>query len=74
MATCITVHIPENLVDQLDDMAVLLKRSRAYLVEKSIEMNLYEHADYSVALERLRDKDDNIISSQDMKTLLDISD
>ena len=74
MATCITVCIPDNLVDHLDDLAVLLKRSMAYLVKKSIEMYLSEYADYFIALERLRDMNDNIISSQEMKKLLDISD
>ncbi|MDO9033936.1 MAG: hypothetical protein Q7U51_01860 [Methanoregula sp.] len=55
-------------------MAVSLERSRAYLVKKAMEMYLSEYADYRIALERLRDKDENIISSQEMKNLLGISD
>ncbi len=74
MATSITVRVPDNLVDQLDELAVSLERSRAYLVKKAMELYLSEYADYLIALERLRDKDDDIISSQEMKKLLDISD
>jgi predicted DNA-binding protein len=74
MATSITVRLPDNLVDQLDELAVSLERSRAYLVKKAMELYLSEYADYLFALERLRDKDDDIISSQEMKKLLDISD
>jgi predicted DNA-binding protein len=74
MATSITVRVPDNLVDQLDKLAVSLERSRAYLVKKAMEMYLSEYADYLIALERLRDKDDDIISSQEMKNLLGISD
>jgi predicted DNA-binding protein len=74
MATSITVRVPDNLVDQLDELAVSLERSRAYLVKKAMEMYLSEYADYLIALERLRDKDDDILSSQEMKTLLGISD
>ncbi|MEI7434984.1 MAG: ribbon-helix-helix protein, CopG family [Methanomicrobiales archaeon] len=74
MTTSITVRLPDNLVDQLDELAVSLERSRAYLVKKAMELYLSEYADYFIALERLRDKDDDIISSQEMKKLLDISD
>ena len=74
MATSITVRVPDNLVDQLDELAVSLERSRAYLVKKAMEMYLSEYADYLIALKRLRDKDDDIISSQEMKNLLGSSD
>jgi predicted DNA-binding protein len=74
MATSITVRVPDNLADQLDELAVSLERSRAYLVKKAMEMYLSEYADYLIALERLRDKDDDIISSQEMKNLLGSSD
>lgn len=74
MATSITVRVPDNLVDQLDELAVSLERSRAYLVKKAMEMYLSEYADYLIAHERLRDKDDDILSSQEMKNLLGISD
>jgi predicted DNA-binding protein len=74
MATSITVRVPDNLVDKLDELAVSLERSRAYLVKKAMELYLSEYADYFIALDRLRDKDDDIISSQEMKKLLDISD
>ena len=74
MATSITVRVPDNLVDQLDELAVSLERSRAYLVKKAMEMYLSEYADYLIALERLRHKDDDLISSQEMKNLLGSSD
>ena len=74
MATSITVRVPDNLVDQLDELVVSLERSRAYLVKNAIEMYLSEYADYLIALERLRDKDDDIISTREMKNLLGSSD
>jgi predicted DNA-binding protein len=74
MTTSITVRIPDNLVDQLDELAVSLERSRAYLVKKAMEMYLSEYADYLIALGRLQDKDDDIISSQELKHLLDSPD
>lgn len=71
MTISITVRVPDNLVDQLDELAVSLERSRAYLVKKAMEMYLSEYADYLIALERLRDKDDDIISAKEMRNLLD---
>ena len=73
MATSITVRVPDTLADQLDELAVSLERSRAYLVKKAMEMYISEYADYLIALERLRDKDDDIISAQEMKNLLGLS-
>lgn len=74
MTTSITVRVPDNLANQIDDLAVSLDRSRAYLVKKAMEMYLVEYADYFIALERLHDKDDAIISSQELKKRLGISD
>jgi predicted DNA-binding protein len=71
MTISITVRVPDDLVDQLDELAVSLERSRAYLVKKAMEMYLSEYADYLIALERLRDKDDDIISAKEMRNLLD---
>ena len=72
MTTSITVRVPDTLVDELDELAISLDRSRAYLVKKAMEMYLSEYADYLIAIDRLRDKDDDIISSQEMKSLLGI--
>jgi len=74
MTTSITVRIPDNLANQIDELAVSLERSRAYLVKKAVEMYLSEYADYLIALERLRDKDDDIISETEMRQSLGISD
>lgn len=74
MATSITVRVPDNLVEQLDELAISLERSRAYLVKKAMEMYLSEYADYLIALERLHDKNEDIISMREMKNLLGISD
>ncbi|GAB6286166.1 MAG: hypothetical protein STSR0009_23670 [Methanoregula sp.] len=74
MTTSITVRVSDNLASQIDNLAISLERSRAYLVKKAMEMYLAEYADYNIALERLHDNNDEIISSQEMKRCLGISD
>ena len=67
MAISITVRVPYTVADQPDELAGTLERSRAYLVKKRRWRCIsFEQADYLIVLERLRDKDDDILSSQEV--------
>ena len=44
------------------------------MIRKAIEEYLREYADYLIALERLNDKDDAIISDAEMRELLGLQD
>ena len=74
MTRSITVRVPDTLAHQIDDLAITLDRSRGYLLRKALEMYISEYADYLIALERKQDRDDDIISSQELRIALDISD
>jgi Predicted DNA-binding protein with an HTH domain len=74
MVKSITVKVPDNLADQIDDLASTLDRSRGYLFRKAMEMYISEYTDYLIALDRKLDSDDDIISSQELRIALDISD
>ncbi len=74
MTTSITVRVPDTLADQIDDLANTLDRSRGYLFRKAMEMYISEYADYFIALDRRQDTDDDIITSQELRIALDISD
>ena len=41
-----------------------MKAYKAYIVKKALEAYLKECSDYLIALERLNDKDDRVISSE----------
>ncbi len=47
-----------------------IERSKMYIIRKVIESYLREYVDYLVATERLNDKDDEIISSDEMRNRL----
>lgn len=70
MSVPITLRLSEEIVNQLDDIANSIDRSKSFLIKKAIEQYLEEYADYQIALDRLNDKDDEIISSKEMKKLL----
>jgi len=70
MSVAISIRLPDKIVNELDDLADSIDRSRTYIIRKAIESYMQEYADYLIALERLRDKDDEIISSDEMREKL----
>ena len=70
MTHAISVRLPEELTDGLERVAKAIDRPKTYLIRKAIEAYLAEHADYQIALDRLRDKSDQIITSTDLKKQL----
>jgi RHH-type rel operon transcriptional repressor/antitoxin RelB len=70
MSTSITVRLPDDIAEGLEALAKALDRPRSYIVKKAMEIYLSEYADYSLALERLQDKDDRVISSGDLRKRL----
>ena len=71
MPKAISLRLPENIHEQLEEIAVDTDRSKSYLIRKAIVRYLDEYADYRIALERLHDKDDEIISSKELRKRLD---
>ena len=67
MSTAMSLRLPENLAKALDALAAGTDRPKSYLVRKAIETYVAEYADYQVALDRLRDKDDRIVSGRELR-------
>ncbi len=70
MAVSLSVRLPENTAKALDELANATERSKTYLIRKALEAYLEEYADYQVALDRLRDKDDPVISAAELRKRL----
>ena len=70
MSVSVSLRLPDEVVSQLDDIATNIDRSKSYLIKKAIEQYLEEYVDYQIALDRLNDKDDEIISSKEMRKRL----
>jgi RHH-type transcriptional regulator, rel operon repressor / antitoxin RelB len=67
-----SVRLPEELIAGLDRLAEATDRSRSYLVKEAIETYLTEYEDYRLAMDRLLDKDDEIISGSELRKRLGI--
>jgi len=66
MSEAVSVRLPEDVAKRLDELARSLDRSKTYIVTKALREYLEEYEDYLIALHRLNDKDDRIISGKEL--------
>ena len=71
-AKLVGVRLPDELLGKLDYVCQETERTRTFVLKKAIEAYLEEYADYQIALDRWNDKDDEIISSKEMRRKLGI--
>lgn len=67
MSSSVSVRLKDRTARALDRLSKQTDRPRTYFIEKALESYLEEYADYQVALDRLRNKDDPVISSAELK-------
>ncbi len=72
MSTSVSVRIPDKLAKELESVARITERSRSFLIQKALESYLVEQADLQIALDRLHDTTDPIISIGEMRKELEI--
>jgi RHH-type rel operon transcriptional repressor/antitoxin RelB len=70
MNTAISVRLPKELSDQLDSIAKETERPRSYIIQKALESYIDDYADLQVALDRLHDKTDPIVTSKELRKSL----
>ena len=70
MSSAISLRLPAELAQVLEALAKSMDRPKAYLIRKAIEAYLAEYADYQVALDRLHNKDDAILSPAELRKRL----
>jgi len=70
MSSSLSVRLPDRTARALEKLSKMTDRPKTYFVAKALESYLVEYADYQIALDRLSDKDDPIISSADLKRRL----
>ncbi len=70
MNTAISVRLPKDLADQLDSIAKETERPRSFIIQKALESYIEDFADLQIALDRLHDKSDPIISGKELRESL----
>ena len=72
MNTSLSVRISEPLARVLDEVAKSTERSRSFHIQQALKSYLKEQADLQIALDRLQDSTDPVVSLKDMKKSLDV--
>jgi RHH-type rel operon transcriptional repressor/antitoxin RelB len=72
MSKAISIRIPDDLALKLSDIAKETERPRSFHVQKALESYLAEIADLQVALDRLHDTSDPIVTIDDMRKELEL--
>ena len=70
MEKTLSVRLPDELMVVLDRVADEVERPRSYLIRKAIEAYVDEYAEYQIALDRLRNKDDKSVTGKALRQRL----
>jgi RHH-type rel operon transcriptional repressor/antitoxin RelB len=62
--------LPEDLVNALAKVVAETKRSKSFHIQKAIEIYIDEFADVEIALDRYKNKDDELIAGDELKAEL----
>ncbi len=71
MSEAVSVRLPENMAKRLNKLAKTLERSKTYIVKKALQEYIEEYEDYLIALHRWSDKEDAIITQEELVSKLD---
>jgi len=72
MSKAISVRIPDDLASKLSEIAKETERSKSFHVQKALEVYLAELADLQVALDRLHDASDPVVTIDEMRKELEL--
>jgi RHH-type rel operon transcriptional repressor/antitoxin RelB len=72
MSVLVSIRLPDEIARALEEIAQATDRPKTFLIRKAIESYLAEQADYQIALDRMLDKDDEIISGSELRKRLGI--
>ena len=67
MSIPISLRLPDKLAKELDIVSKETERSKSFHIQKAVEQYLADHADLQIALDRLNDTTDPIISIEAMR-------
>lgn len=72
MSKPISIRIPDDLASKLAEISEETERPKSFHVQKALEAYLSELADLQIAIDRLRDSSDPVLSIEDMRKELEL--
>ncbi|MGA2781190.1 MAG: DUF6290 family protein [Smithella sp.] len=70
MRSTVYIRVPEGLKKLLDDIAKETERPRSFHIQKALEAYIEDFADLRIAIDRLRNPKDEVISGKELRKTL----
>jgi RHH-type rel operon transcriptional repressor/antitoxin RelB len=70
MSTAVSIRLPNILAKELDHIADETERPRSFHIQKALESYIEDFADVQIALDRLRNQKDQVISGHELRKSL----
>ena len=70
MSTAISIRLPDIFAKEIDHIARETERPRSFHVQKALESYIEDFADVQIALDRLRDQKDTVVSKHELRKSL----
>jgi RHH-type rel operon transcriptional repressor/antitoxin RelB len=70
MSTAVSIRLPDVLSRELEHIADETERPRSFHIQKALESYIEDFADVQIALDRLRDQKDPVVSSRELRKSL----
>jgi len=74
ISTSVSIRLPDDMADSLKSLSETIDRSKAYIIKKALQAYLEDYSDYLIAQERLNDKNDKVVSCDEMRVLIGLQD
>jgi len=72
MSVTLSVRLPNKMAKELNNIAKATERPKSYFVQKALETYLADQANLQLAMDRMRDVNDPVISLFEMREELGI--
>jgi predicted DNA-binding protein len=70
MSQVINVNISDKMARELKNLSEETQQTKAFHIRKAVEVYVTKYSDYRIALRRLQNEADEIISNKQMKEFL----
>jgi len=70
MSIAVSIRLPDGLANELTHIADETERPRSFHIQKALESYIADFADVQIALDRLRDQKDTIVSGHELRKSL----
>jgi RHH-type transcriptional regulator, rel operon repressor / antitoxin RelB len=70
MRVTVSIRLPDELSKHLDDIAKETERPRSFHIQKALEAYIEDFADLRIAIDRLRNPKDEVISGKELRKVL----